>query len=141
MLQCGEQRVQLWGVYVLRAPSSEPCGLSYGVGMKGVNFILSLSLYFSYVPGFIFQTGVGASFSWLLSFKEGLKSLGSLWCPNSWSHWTSDSERTVFLCPHVISRGQCRRDGLFGKLPGILCRRSLLGSPTAALFGHSWVTQ
>lgn len=84
---------------MLRAPSSEPCGLSYGVGMKRVNFILSLSLYSSYIPGFIFQTDVGASFSCLLSFQKELKSQGSLWCPNPWSHWTCESERTV-LCPH-----------------------------------------
>lgn len=67
----GSNKCIFGGFHMLRAPGSEPLGLSYGVGMKRVNFILSLSLYSSYIPGFIFQTDVGASFIWLLSLRKG----------------------------------------------------------------------
>lgn len=45
MLQCGEKWVQPWGVHMLRAPSSEPCRLRYGMGMKRINHLLCHSVF------------------------------------------------------------------------------------------------
>lgn len=57
VLQCGEQQVQLGGVHMLRTPSSEPCGLSYGDEKSGL-YSIPQSL-FQLHPRLYFSDGCG----------------------------------------------------------------------------------